>query len=78
MRDLPDDETWITDRHRAVGERVRAAREHAGLTQEQLHLAARIDRVTLQRVEAGQDTKVSTLLRIAGALDVPLADLVRE
>jgi DNA-binding XRE family transcriptional regulator len=76
VQELPDDETWILDRRRDVGERIRAERLHQNLTQEQLYLAARIDRGTLQRVEAGQDSKLSTLLRIACALEVPLADLV--
>ncbi|MFF5631561.1 helix-turn-helix domain-containing protein [Streptomyces sp. NPDC012623] len=57
---------------------MRAARLAQNATQEQLHLAAGIDRVTLQRVEAGEDTLVSTLLRIAPALEVPLSELVVE
>jgi transcriptional regulator with XRE-family HTH domain len=75
--DLPDDDTWIDDRRRAIGDRVRTERERRNLTQDQLVLAARIDRVTIWRVETGQESKLSTLLRIARALDVPLADLVR-
>ncbi|WP_345942153.1 hypothetical protein [Streptomyces sp. SID2888] len=39
-------------------------------------LAARIDRVTIWRVETGQETQLSTLLRIAFVLDVPLRDLI--
>lgn len=77
MRDLPDDDTWIPERRRAIGDRVRAERRHQNLTQDQVWQAARIDRGTLQRVEAGQDMKVSTLMRIAYVLDIPLADLVR-
>ncbi|NUO43711.1 MAG: helix-turn-helix transcriptional regulator [Streptomyces sp.] len=77
MRDLPDDDTWIHDRRRTIGDRVRSERRRQGLTQEQLILAARIDRVTIWRVETGQEMKVSTLLRIARVLDVPLADLVQ-
>ncbi|MFF7837526.1 helix-turn-helix domain-containing protein [Streptomyces ossamyceticus] len=77
MRDLPDDDTWIHDRRRAIGDRVRAERERQELTQEQVILAARIDRVTIWRVETGQEMKLSTLLKIARVLDVPLADLVR-
>jgi len=75
--DSPDDNTWITDRRRAIGERIRAERLHQNLTQEKLYLAAHVDRVTLQRVEAGEDVRLSTLLKIAHALGVPLADLVR-
>ncbi|MFB6963079.1 helix-turn-helix domain-containing protein [Streptomyces sp. NPDC056309] len=76
MRDLPDDDSWIPEQRRAIGNRVRAERERQNLTQEQVILAARIDRVTIWRLETGQDTKLSTLLRIAFVLDVPLRDLI--
>lgn len=76
MQELPDDDAWIADSRRVIGARVRAERLHQNLTQESLYLAARVDRVTLQRVEAGEDVRLSTLLRIAHVLGVPLADLV--
>lgn len=77
MRTLPDDDDWLPEIHRAIGERVRAERLRQNLTQDEVWLAARIDRRTLQHVEAGRDVKVSTLARIARALGVPLSDLVR-
>ncbi|MFD5220334.1 helix-turn-helix domain-containing protein [Streptomyces tendae] len=77
MRDLPDDDDWIPERRRAIGDRVRAERRRQGLTQDQVWQAARLDRGTVQNVEAGREMKLSTLLRIAYVLDVPLADLVR-
>lgn len=77
MRDLPDDDTWIADHRRAIGDRVRAERKRQGLTQDQVWQAARMDRRTLQRVEAGEEATLATLLRIARVLDVPIADLVR-
>ncbi len=78
MHVLPDDDSWITDERRAIGDRVRAERERQNITQEQLILAARIDRVTLWRVETGEEWKASTLLRIARVLGVPLSALVGE
>ncbi|MFD8970562.1 helix-turn-helix transcriptional regulator [Streptomyces sp. NPDC059568] len=78
MRELPDDDSWTIDRQRGMGERVRATRRAQNLTQEQVFLAARVDRYTLQRVEAGEDARMSTFLRIAWVLGVDLADLVRE
>lgn len=77
MQDLPDDDAWIIDRRRAIGANVRRLREERHLTQEQVHLAARLSRWTYQRVERGDESKLSTLIRIARVLDVPLADLVR-
>jgi transcriptional regulator with XRE-family HTH domain len=76
VRDLPDDDEWIAERRRGIGERVRAERLRQNLTQEAVFLAAGIGRYTLQRVEAGAETHLSTLIRIAHVLDVSLADLV--
>ncbi|MFF5984442.1 helix-turn-helix domain-containing protein [Streptomyces olindensis] len=76
MHVLPDDDSWIAEELRAIGDRIRAERERQNLTQEQLILAARIDRVTLWRVETGEEWKASTLLRIARVLGIPLSDLV--
>ncbi|WHM32461.1 helix-turn-helix transcriptional regulator [Streptomyces sp. BPPL-273] len=76
MRDLPDDDTWIHERRRAIGDRVRAERLRQNLTQDAVWLAAGLSRWTYQRVERGEEWKSSTLLRIAWVLDVPLATLV--
>ncbi|MFF0790365.1 helix-turn-helix domain-containing protein [Streptomyces spiralis] len=78
MQELPDDDSWLPDQRRAIGDRVRAERERQKLTQEQVMLAARIDRVTLWRLETGHDLKLSTLQRVAFVLDVPLADFLRD
>ncbi|MEU4171040.1 helix-turn-helix transcriptional regulator [Streptomyces sp. NPDC026665] len=77
MRELPEDDDWLRSRQRQIGDRVEATRKHQNLTQEALHLAAGIDRRTLQAVEAGTaNPTLATLLRIAHALDVSLAQLV--
>lgn len=75
MRDLPDDDHWLTDRFRFMGQRLRAERLRQNLTQDQVWLAAGVDRRTLQYVEAGQEPKLGTLLRIAYVLEVSLAEL---
>lgn len=78
VRDQPDDDdAWLTARRRHIGDRIREERLRRNLTQERLHLAAGINRYTLQRAEAGQEIQVSTLLRIARVLDMTLSDLVR-
>ncbi len=76
VRDVPDDDTWIRERRQAIGARVRDNRMRLNLTQDQVVLAAGIDRVTLWRVESGEEAKLSTLLRIAWVLEVALAELV--
>ncbi|MFH8797038.1 helix-turn-helix domain-containing protein [Streptomyces sp. NPDC017941] len=63
---------------RAVGERIRTARLHANLTQERLAELAELDRQSINRIEQGHASPLlDNLVRIADALGVPLADLVR-
>jgi transcriptional regulator with XRE-family HTH domain len=77
VRDLPDDaDVRLAARRRAIGDRIRDVRLQRNRTQEELYLAAGIARYTLQRAEAGADVQVSTLQRIAMALDITLAELV--
>jgi transcriptional regulator with XRE-family HTH domain len=69
---------WILQRRRLVGDRIRNAREDAGLTQEMLAELAGLDRQAINRIEqAHASPKLDNLFRIADALNVPLADLVR-
>jgi len=61
----------------AVGLRVRQLRESAGLTQEALARAASIGRVTLVRIENGeQSPRYETLVSLAGALKRPIQELL--
>ena len=69
---------WILNRRRVVGDRIRAARLQAHLSQEKLAELAGVDRQAVNRIElARASPTLDTLLRIADALDTPLADLVR-
>jgi transcriptional regulator with XRE-family HTH domain len=75
---VPDDQPeWIRLACQQQGDRIREAREHANLTQEKLADRAGLGRSTLQRVEAGSGIKYVHLIRIARALDMQLAELVR-
>ncbi|MDP2660839.1 MAG: helix-turn-helix transcriptional regulator [Dehalococcoidia bacterium] len=61
----------------SLGARVRQLREAAHLTQEDLATAAGIGRVTLVRIENGdQSPTYETLVALAGALGRPVAELV--
>ncbi|MET7944301.1 helix-turn-helix transcriptional regulator [Streptomyces sp. NPDC005302] len=74
----PDDDQWLAERSRVIGDRIREHRDRLHYSQEYLYLAAGISRDVLQRIEAGRhNPTLYTLLRIARALDTPLADLVR-
>ncbi|MFB7112306.1 helix-turn-helix domain-containing protein [Streptomyces sp. NPDC056291] len=79
MLALPDDDddSWLSEVHQTIGDRVRSERLRQNLTQDAVWQAARIDRRTLQHVEAGRDVKLSTLARVARVLGVPLADLMQ-
>lgn len=74
--DPPPD--WVPARRRAIGDRVRAARVAAGLTQEDVAGRCGLDRKTVNRLEQGHTSPLlDHLLLIADAIGVPLADLVR-
>ena len=62
-----------------IGEQIRRYRESAGLTQEALARAAEIGRVTLVRLENGeQSPRFKTLKAVADALGVDAPDLLVE
>ncbi|MEV7857187.1 helix-turn-helix transcriptional regulator [Streptomyces sp. NPDC088183] len=66
-------------RRRAVGDRIRAARLAAGLTQQGIAERTGMDRATYNRIEQGHSSPLlDSLFLIADAIGVPLADLVRE
>ena len=63
----------------AVGARVRDARTTHGLTLDQLAERSDVSRRMIVNVEAGStNASIATLLRLARALDVSLADLVAD
>ncbi|MBI2916750.1 MAG: helix-turn-helix transcriptional regulator [Chloroflexi bacterium] len=61
----------------AIGARIRQLRESAGLTQEALARAASIGRVTLVRLENGeQSPRYETIASLARALERPIQELL--
>lgn len=73
---MPD---WVLPRRRAIGERIRSAREHANLSQVHLGELVGRDHKTIHRYEhAIRDPTLTDLLLIARALDVPLALLLED
>lgn len=74
---LPPDR--VRARRQAIGEHIRAARLHANLTQEAVAIRAGIGLGSYNRIEQGHASPLlDNLIRIADAIGVPLADLVRE
>ena len=58
------------------GERLRAARTEAGMTQQQLADATGLHRVTVGKLEAGEyDSTITTVQSLAVALGVPMSRL---
>ncbi|MFE8961711.1 helix-turn-helix domain-containing protein [Streptomyces iakyrus] len=77
-RDLPDDDEWLQQERCRIGDRIRHVRIHRNLTQERVFLAVPMTRSFYQEVEAGRaNPSLETLLRIARAIGVPIADLLR-
>ncbi|NUS83631.1 MAG: helix-turn-helix transcriptional regulator [Streptomyces sp.] len=69
---------WVLHRRRAIGDNLRAARLERNLSQEKLAELSGLDRQAINRIELGhQAALIDNLIRIADALDIPLADLVR-
>jgi len=67
----------MTNEHVFGGGSIRGARKGAGFTQDQLSEATGIDQASISRMENGkQGITLEYLKRIAGALGVPLGDLV--
>jgi transcriptional regulator with XRE-family HTH domain len=65
------------DFDRALGERIRAARERAGVKQDQLAQAVGLSRTSITNIERGrQGVQAHLLVRIAAVLGGPPADLL--
>ncbi|MEV7364223.1 helix-turn-helix transcriptional regulator [Streptomyces sp. NPDC091299] len=67
---------WVLDARRAAGDRIRVRRLWLNMTQESLAYESSLDRSTIQRMEAGQEMKLSHLLLVAHALRVHVTDLL--
>lgn len=62
-----------------IGRRIRSLRIERGMSQVVLADHSQLSRVNYSRIERGKaDVKVSTLARIAKALGVRLAELLRD
>jgi transcriptional regulator with XRE-family HTH domain len=73
-RPTPPDDRVIA-RRRAVGQQIRRVREHHDLTQQDVCDRSGVDVATYSRIEQGHASpKLDTLIRIADAMGVALAD----
>jgi DNA-binding XRE family transcriptional regulator len=73
---VPED---VLRRRRALGVRIRLAREAANLSQERLGEMAGLTRVSVSHIETGAHALVvDRLWLIADAVGVPASDLIRE
>lgn len=67
-----------TPRQRLFGDRLRARRQELGLSQEALAHRASINRTYIASLENGdRNPSLNTIARLAAALDVDAAELVR-
>lgn len=70
---------WVLAERRRIGDRIRAARLYANLTQEAVANRIEMDRPSYNRVEQGHSSPLlDTLILVADAIGVPLAELLAE
>ena len=70
---------WVLARRRLIGAHVRAAREAANFTQQEVAERIEMDRATYVRIEQGQSAPlIASLIRIVDATGVDLAELVQR
>jgi transcriptional regulator with XRE-family HTH domain len=68
----------VLARRRAVGEQIRRVREHHNLTQLEVCTRSGVDVASYSRIEQGHASPLlDTLIRVADAIGVDLAELVR-
>jgi transcriptional regulator with XRE-family HTH domain len=70
-------EPHADDSRSTFGANLRAAREHAGLTQEALGHRADFHPTEVNRIERGRrNPGLLTIVKLAKALDIPASDLL--
>lgn len=63
----------------SFAENLRRLRKERGLSQEELGARANIQMADISRYEsASRDPRITTVARLAGALDVPIAELLHD
>ena len=73
------DTTWSQAVRKAFGDRVRAVRHQASVSQEELALRCGLDRSYIGQVERGErNLSLENIYRIAGGLGVHACDLLGE
>lgn len=76
---MPADTTWSQAVRKTFGDRVRAVRNRAGVSQEELALRCGLDRSYIGQVERGErNLSLENIYRIAGGLGVRACDLLVE
>lgn len=77
-RVIPPDPRLL-ERRRRIAAQIRAARLYANLSQQDVIDRSGLDRSTYQAIEHARSSPLlDNLLRIADAIGVPAADLIRE
>lgn len=66
------------DPREEVGRRIRDIRIRRKLSPEGLAAIAQLDVSNIRKIEAGANPTITTLLKVAGVLEVDLAELLRD
>jgi len=70
--------SWVIDRRRSHGRRIQLWRLHRNYTQEQLAHRTGMSVSSIQRIEAGGESRLSALLLVADALQVSIGRLLSD
>jgi transcriptional regulator with XRE-family HTH domain len=74
----PHDTSFLVD-ERLIGTRIRSLREQSGLSLTSAAAKSGVTKSTLSKIETGRvSSPISTLLRIAQSLEVPIAEFFNE
>lgn len=75
----PAVQDWVRIEQRRLGARLRTLREARGWSQDTLAHLSGLNRSYPHKIERGElDLRYSTLLRLAAALDISVADLIGQ
>lgn len=77
LHDPSGSDDWLLRERHRIGRCIRNARVDHSLTQEQVFLAASVNRSFYQQIEGGEaNPSLETLLRIARAIGVTISELL--
>lgn len=76
-RKVPELDPEIKQKMKEIGLRVTKCRQQVGSNYKKFAADHGINNMTLWRIEKGEDYKISSLLHVLNAIDIPIEDLLK-